>query len=111
MIYHYCQSMYFLQSNLFVILLYNFNQFFKQVVHRGIDLQKHQQKGSPYRKTSSQGQFPISIIKTSTSTNTNIVFPCKLCTKNIIDRDAAIQCDICHFWVHLMCNKRNLVDY
>ena len=72
---------------------------------------EHQQKGVPYRKKSSQGQFPISIIKASTSTNTNIVRPCKLCNKNINDGDAAIQCDICQFWVHLRCNKLNLVDY
>ena len=27
------------------------------------------------------------------------------------DRDAGIQCDICQFWVHLRCNKLNLVQY
>ena len=39
------------------------------------------------------------------------VFQCKLCNKNIYDRDTAIQCDICQFWVHLRCNILNLVDY
>ena len=29
----------------------------------------------------------------------------------MIDRDAAIQFDICQFWVHLRCNKLNLIDY
>ena len=53
----------------------------------------------------------MSIVKASTSTNTNIVFPCKLCSENINDRDAALQFDICQFWVHLRCNKLNLVDY
>ena len=56
-------------------------------------------------------KFSISIISTSTSRNTNIAFPCKLCNKNINDSDAAIQSDICQFWVHLRCNKLNLVDY
>ena len=56
-------------------------------------------------------KFSISIISTSTSRNTNIAFPCKLCNKNINDNDAAIQSDICQFWVHLRCNKLNLVDY
>ena len=61
--------------------------------------------------TDKHKKFSISIICTSTSRNTNIAFPCKLCNKNINDRDAAIQCDICQFWVHLRCNKLNLVDY
>ena len=39
------------------------------------------------------------------------VFQCKLCNKNIYDRDAAIQCDICQFSVPLRCNILNLVDY
>ena len=56
-------------------------------------------------------KFSISIISTSTSRNTNIAFPCKLCNKNINDSDAAIQSDICQFWVHLRCNKLNLVDH
>ena len=77
-----------------------------------MDISKeHQQKGPPYRKSLSKGQFSISIISISTSGNTNIVFPCKLCSKNINDRDAAIQCDKCQFWVHLRCSKLNLDDY
>ena len=72
---------------------------------------EHQQKEPPYRKSLSKGQFPISISSTSTSGNTNIVFPFKLCSKNINDRDAAIQCDICQFWMHLRCSKLNLDDY
>ena len=56
-------------------------------------------------------KFPISIISTSTSRNTNKVFPCQVCSKNINDIDAAMQCDVCQFWVHLRCNKLNLVDY
>ena len=88
-----------------------FNHFFKQVDHKGIEISKeHQQRGPPYRKTLSQGQFPISISSTSTSANTNIVFPCKLCNENINDRDAAIQCNICQFWVYWRSNKLNLVD-
>ena len=34
-----------------------------------------------------------------------------MCNKNINDRDGAIQYDICQFWVHLRCNKLNLVYY
>ena len=69
------------------------------------------QKQPPYRKTLSKVHFPFAIISTSTLRNNNIVFPCKLCSKNINNRDAAIQCDICQFWVHLRCNKVSLVDY
>ena len=58
---------------------------------------EHQQKEPPYRKTLTKVQFPISIISASISRNIKIVFPCKLCSNNINDRDAAIQCDICQF--------------
>ena len=75
------------------------------------EISKEHQKRTSIQKISSPGQLPISNIKASTSTNTNTVFPCKLCNKNINDRDAAIQCDICQFWVHLRCNKLNLVDF
>ena len=93
-------------------MLYNFNQQFFDKSSTGEQISKeHQQKGAPYRKTSSQGKFPTSIVKASTSTNTNIVFPCKLCSGNINDRDAALEFDMCQFWVHLRCNKLNLVDY
>ena len=72
---------------------------------------KHQQKEPPYRKTLSKGQFPITIISISTSRNTNIAFLCKICCKNINDKDAVIQFDLCQFWVHLKCNNFNHVDY
>ena len=99
------------QTNLWSYFII-FNQIFNQVIHRGIEISKeHEQKGPPYGKTLSQGQFSISIISTSISTNTNIVFSCKLCNKNINDRDAAIQYDTCQFWVYLRCNKLNIVDY
>ena len=75
------------------------------------EISKEHQKRTSLQKISSQGQLPISTIKASTSTNTNAVFPCKLCNKNINDRDAAIQCDIFQFWVHLRCNKLTLVDF
>lgn len=71
----------------------------------------HQQKEPPYKKTLPKGQFPINIISTSTSRNTNIVFPCKLCYKSINDTDAATPCDICQFWVYLRFNELNLVEY
>ena len=64
----------------------------------------------PYRKTS-KGQFPVSIVSIFTWRNANIVFPFKLCRRNVNDRDAAIQCNICQIWVHLRCNKLTLVDY
>ena len=58
---------------------------------------EHQQKEHPYRKTLSKGQFTISIVSTSTSRNTNIVFPDKLCSKSINDWDAVIQCEV-YIW-------------
>ena len=45
------------------------------------------------------------------SSNSNIVFPCKICTININNKDIAVQCDICQFWIHIKCNKLNHIDY
>ena len=41
----------------------------------------------------------------------HLIFPCKICDKNINDKDHAIQCDICNFWVHIKCNNLNYIDY
>ena len=98
-----------------MILLYNFLSVFHNKSSTG-DLRSPKntnktQKQPPHRKTLSKVHFHFAIISTSISRNNNIVFPCKLCSKNINNKDAAIQCDICQFWVHLGCNKLNLVDY
>ena len=41
------------------------------------------------------------------SSNANIFFHCKICNININNKDRAIQCDICQFWIHMKCNKLN----
>ena len=33
------------------------------------------------------------------SSNSNIVFPCKVFDINIKDEDSAVQCDIFQFWI------------
>ena len=43
--------------------------------------------------------------------NSNIVFPSKICNININNKDRAVQCDICQFWIHIKCNKLNHIDY
>ena len=40
------------------------------------------------------------------SSNSNIVFPCKICNININNKDSAAQCDICQFWFIL-----NLINW
>ena len=39
-----------------------------------------------------------------------LMFPSKICNKNINDKDHAIQCDICNFWVPIKCNNLNYID-
>ena len=41
----------------------------------------------------------------------HLIFPCKICNKNVNDKDHAIQCDICNFWVHIKCKNLNYIDY
>ena len=38
-------------------------------------------------------------------------FPCKICAKNVPDKDKAVQCDICELWIHIKCNNLNHLDH
>ena len=51
--------------------------------------------------------------KNSSSSNkqTESIFPCKLCPKNVTDNDNAILCDLCQTRVHIKCNRLNYMDY
>ena len=41
----------------------------------------------------------------------NIAYPCKICHVNVNNKDSLVQFDICQSWVHIKCNKLNLIDY
>ena len=38
-------------------------------------------------------------------------FPCKICAKNISEKEKAVQCDLCELCVHIKCNNLNYLDY
>ena len=38
-------------------------------------------------------------------------FPCKICENPVAKNHKAIQCDKCHLWVHIKCNKTNTQTY
>ena len=38
-------------------------------------------------------------------------FLCKICTKNVQDKDKAVQCDLCELQIHIKCNNLNFLDY
>ena len=38
-------------------------------------------------------------------------FPCKICAKNVQDKDKAVQCDLWELWIHIKCNNFNYLDY
>ena len=38
-------------------------------------------------------------------------FPCRICAKNVHDKDKAAQCDLCELWIHINCNNLNYLDY
>ena len=40
-----------------------------------------------------------------------IKFPCKICNKAVANNHHAIQCDKCHSWIDIKCNKINLSTY
>ena len=41
----------------------------------------------------------------------NPKFPCRICTKNVHDKDKAVQCDLCELWIHIKCKNLNYLDY
>ena len=41
----------------------------------------------------------------------NPKFPCRICTKNVHEKDKAVQCDLCELWIHIKCNNLNYLDY
>ena len=45
------------------------------------------------------------------SSNSNTVYPCKICNTEIKDTDSAAQWDICQFWIHMKSKKLNYIDY
>ena len=47
---------------------------------------------------------------TCSSTN-NPTFPCRTCAKNVLDKDKAVQCVLCEYWIHTICNNLNYLDY
>ena len=38
-------------------------------------------------------------------------YPCRICAKNVHDKDKAVQCDLCELWIHIKCNNLNYLDY
>ena len=38
-------------------------------------------------------------------------FPCRICAKNVHDKDKAVKCDLCKLWIHIKCNNLNYLDY
>ena len=38
-------------------------------------------------------------------------FPCKICAKNVQDKDKAVQCDLCELWIHIKCNNLDYLYY
>ena len=38
-------------------------------------------------------------------------FPCRICEKNVSDKDKALQCGLCGLWVQIKCNNLNYLDY
>ena len=41
----------------------------------------------------------------------HVKFPCKICAKDVNDKDKAVHCDLCELWVHIKCNNLNYIDY
>ena len=38
-------------------------------------------------------------------------FPCRICAKNVHDKDKAVKCEPCELWIHIKCNKLNYFDH
>ena len=38
-------------------------------------------------------------------------FACRICTKNVYDKDKAVLCELCELWIPIKCNNLNYLDY
>ena len=38
-------------------------------------------------------------------------FPCRICSKNVHDKDKVVQCDLCKLWIDIKFNNLNYLDY
>ena len=38
-------------------------------------------------------------------------FSRRICTKNVHEKDKAVQCDLCELWIHIKYNNLNYLDY
>ena len=38
-------------------------------------------------------------------------FPRRICSKNVHDKDKAVQCDLSELWIHIKFNNLNCLDY
>ena len=38
-------------------------------------------------------------------------FSCRICAKNVHNKDKAVQRDFCEFQIHIKCNNLNYLDY
>ena len=55
-----------------------------------------------------------SLIKHTCSWRVNLLypkFPFNICSKNVQDKNKAVQCDFCELWIHIKCNNLNYLDY
>ena len=37
--------------------------------------------------------------------------PCRICEKNVSDKDKAVECDLCELWIHIKSKNINYLDY
>ena len=38
-------------------------------------------------------------------------FPCRICVRNVSEKDKVVQCDLCELWAHIKCNNFNYLNY
>ena len=44
----------------------------------------------------------------------NIIYPkfsCRICAKDVHNKDKSVQCSLCELWIHIKCNNLSYLDY
>ena len=66
---------------------------------------------APYSPTPLPTSLPTNPCDTSSTTSSsNVAFPCGVCLKSVNENHNAVLCDKCNTWIHIKCNYLNKVD-
>ena len=83
-----------------------------------LDIKAKRTKSSPAQLTDCTQLFTYRISLLFSKQKLNFMgninhptFLCRICVKNVLDKNKAVQFNLCEMWIHIKCNNLNYLDY